>query len=137
MADAAQLPDGVADLLDHTLGADGNPGVLADWLDDHSDYWSGFAAALRQSTAPGGREGPVPGFRYRVVCSGVMFWACEGELHTQRGRPGAEVVLLGAYRAVPFVPGVWRRVVLADTLPKAVRRRLWEAFGVSRLADRE
>jgi|GEM_PF-7105517 len=126
----AQLPESVAELLDRTLGEGGEPGVLADWLDEHSNYWEGFAAALRQSTAPD-KLPPFRTFEYQVVCPGIMFWRCEGSIWAAKGQPKTSVMLLGVYRAAPFAPGMWRRVVSPEQLPKSVLRRLGDAFDVS------
>lgn len=130
-ADPTRLPDEVADLLDRTLGDGGEPGILADWLDDHSSYWTPFAAALRLSTPlADGKQQHYSEFRYQPVASGVMFWLSFTR-HYTRGKSPPTEILLGVYRVGPGEPGAWRRTIVNDKLPKDVRQRLWEAFGIA------
>ena len=137
MADPMQLPEGVADLLDRTLGEGGEPGVLADWLDENSRAWEPFAAALRAGTPPPAKLTTFSDFRYQEVCGGVMFWVCKGYVQEARGHSVTSLLLVGVSRAVPLVPGEWRLAVPPTALPKATRARLWKAFGVSEPADAE
>ena len=129
-ADSTRLPDEVADLLDRTLGDGGEPGILADWLDDHSTYWAPFAAALRLSAPMAEAKHHYAEFRFQPVTSGVMFWLSFTRYYIRGKTPPTEI-LLGVYRTGPGEPGAWRRTVINDNLPKEVRQRLWEAFGIS------
>jgi hypothetical protein len=141
--DPAGLPESVAALLDRTLGPGGEPGVLADWLDENSvnGFWDGFAATLRASapraSVPSGGPAHFNEFRYQIVCPGVMFWVSEGTPPPVNRKRQPPVLLLGVYRTAPFELAVWRRFVVLDDVPKSVRRRLWAAFGISNWADND
>ena len=75
-ADPARLPDDLADLLDRTLGPRGVPGVLADWMDERSEFWKPLTDALRVARRPRKKPGGFHiGFRYRPAGPGVVFWA--------------------------------------------------------------
>jgi hypothetical protein len=129
--DPARLPEGVSALLDLTLAEGGEPGVLADWLDENAvhNYWEGFAGALRLSGVPWPTTDLRFGeFRYQLVCPGVMLWMADGAVYEWSRPRQASVLVLGAYRGPPDAPGMWRRFVKPDDLPKAVRRRLEDAF---------
>lgn len=75
------LPEEIVGMLDSTLRVGGIPGVLADWIEDHSPRFPRFAAALRNCRSPRRYTfNHSVNFRCEFVTPDVMFWAaCSGE----------------------------------------------------------
>lgn len=124
------LPADLTDLLDATLADGGLPGVLADWIDERSEFWAPLARALRISRpAPVTDRGFRLGFRYRPAGPGVFFWvASVNHMSKWSGAPADGDVLIGAYRVVPGRQAKWTRVVPKAEVTPEFRAELWGIF---------
>jgi hypothetical protein len=130
-ADPAQLPAELAGLLDKTLGKKAIPGILADWIDDHSSHWTAFAEALRISepfeTIKDTNLSYFGSFRYRMVTDGVAFTLTE---HLGTGwpakRPG---MILGVYRFTKGEEAQWMRFVPQKVMEGGLGDRLKNEIG--------
>ena len=114
----AELPADVADLLAGTLGPGGLPGVLADWIDEHSAAWGPLTAALRAAepfTPPGRAHYDAP--RYLALAPGVVAWLTDLAVSPGPGQPVVRTPVLGFHRTAPGREAAWRLAVPGDAAP--------------------
>lgn len=123
------VPAEVAELLAGTVGPDGLPGVLADWLDERSADWSPLAAALRAAD-PGDEAEPgqwVGAPRHLVLAGDVVAWLVELRVPADFNQPGHSWLRLGFHRTTPGREAAYRLAIRSqcDAAQRAELRRLF------------
>ena len=125
------LPAELAELLAGTLGPGGLPGVLADWIDEHSESWRPLSAALRAATPVTG-DPPAESYfappRFLVLAEGVVATLTDPAQRYFNGPEPKDVPRLGLYRTAPGRELAYRLDMGAD-LPEAGRAELRALFG--------